>query len=183
MHYSKVAQHFIPGKFSDGIKEIWDYLGVLDAIDTAKNDGTCSKGFTSFSSQSEYCYLINARYGANWENANRFCNLKQGSLVMPKSKWQKDLIRYMITKNKQRGIGFWIGLRKHRIRFRSNLAKYNQWSWNDGSYLKSDGWKFWKNKRFRKQDCAMVSQHIRRYEEIYLMYSIIAHFLIYIIRK
>ena len=178
MHYSKVTQHFIPGKFSDGIKEIWDYLEVVDAIDTTKNDGTCSNGFTSFSSQSEYCYLINARYGANWENANRFCNLKQGSLVMPKSKWQKDLIRYMITKNKQRGIGFWIGLRKHRIRFRSNLAKYNQWSWNDGSYLKSDGWKFWKNKRFRKQDCAMVSQHIRRYEQIYCMYSIIAHFLI-----
>ena len=100
------------GKFAPNMEVIWNYLGVLDNS-THKQNEKCLSGFQDYSPRSSHCYMLISQYAATWENANQFCNLKHGALIMPKNKQQSGMIKNIIHKEK-RGIAFWIGLRKRR---------------------------------------------------------------------
>ena len=122
------------------------------------NDTKCAKGFKDYVPTSNFCYMIQSRSAATWENANSFCNLKQGSLIMPKNKEQDDMVKY-VTEKQTEGIGFWIGLHKHRRHENQDSDADGRWAWNDGKYLTSDGWKAWEKHGDHKQDCVILSQN------------------------
>ena len=136
---------------------IWNYLGVVD--NSSHKIGTnCPRGFQDYSRRSRYCYMLISQHAATWENANQFCNLKHGTLIMPKNKQQSAMIKNMIHKEK-RGIAFWIGLRKRRAHLiRKSPLDYNKWAWDDGKFLTQESWKDWDHHRPHKQDCVMLTQ-------------------------
>ena len=134
-------------------------MRVSEVKDKNKGSNKCPSGFTEYSPISGHCFLIVAKYGATWENANQFCNLKQSSLIMPRTREQSDKIKDMIREEK-RAIGFWIGLRKRRMYGkRRNSLQYNAWNWNDGKLLTVHSWQDWETSRPHKQDCVLLSRN------------------------